>query len=252
MQTSTASCIGLQWQGPAAVQQSFWQSGLVLCTMQLWQLWAGSSRVCWGRFLLCRAPCPAAVSLPLMVVLALAFIFLEAPRLSACRIFLEATAGLLLALSATSFVRAGLMDPGFLPRSHQLTAMALSSETRGEVSLQLYATSQGKGDERAAAAPNDDFRQRLLTVPCLEADENATSPDAEQAEAFWLSIYKDRRSLKVCETCNIRRPRICSHCKECDCCVQDFDHHCHWLGTCIGLRNHKTFLVFVVSPPWLL
>ena len=93
-----------------------------------------------------------------MVVLALAFIFLEAPRLSACRIFLEATAGLLLALSATSFVRAGLMDPGFLPRSHQLTAMALSSETRSEVSqlLQLYATSQGKGDERAAAAPNDD------------------------------------------------------------------------------------------------
>ena len=149
----------------------------MLSNMQLWQLWAGSNRVCLGRFLLCGAPCPAAVSLPLMVVLALAFIFLEAPRLSACRIFLEATAGLLLALSATSFVRAGLMDRGFLPRSHQLTAMALSwsSETRGEVSqlLQLYATSQGKGDERAAAALNDNFRQRLLTVPCLEADENA-------------------------------------------------------------------------------
>ena len=51
--------------------------------------------------------------------------------------------------------------------------------------------------------------------------------------------------IKFCNTCHIfRSPRII-HCNFCDCCIRGFDHHCIWLGTCIGDRNYGAFLTYV-------
>lgn len=52
---------------------------------------------------------------------------------------------------------------------------------------------------------------------------------------------------KYCVTCQLIRPPRASHCAICSNCVSVLDHHCPFLNTCVGMRNYRFFIWFLVS-----
>lgn len=48
---------------------------------------------------------------------------------------------------------------------------------------------------------------------------------------------------------SLYQPPGAVHCPECNVCIEGYDHHCPWVGTCIGKKNFLFFIVFNLT--WL-
>jgi len=71
-----------------------------------------------------------------------------------------------------------------------------------------------------------------------------------QSNCFFENNIKNDASItdlseKYCINCFIDIPIRGKHCKICKSCIATFDHHCIWVGNCIGEYNRKFFLVFL-------
>ena len=51
--------------------------------------------------------------------------------------------------------------------------------------------------------------------------------------------------MSFCSTCRILRPPRSFHCNHCGTCIELHDHHCPWVGTCVGKRNIRYFVSFL-------
>jgi len=51
---------------------------------------------------------------------------------------------------------------------------------------------------------------------------------------------------KFCRECRLWRPHRCGHCRYCRRCVLRLDHHCVFVGTCVGERNMRFFAAFLL------
>ena len=77
-------------------------------------------------------------------------------------------------------------------------------------------------------------------------DGYSTLPTHSTHAAPTSFTAKSNGEIRFCKKCQARKPDRAHHCSSCRRCVLKMDHHCPWLATCIGLRNHKAFILFLI------
>lgn len=85
------------------------------------------------------------------------------------------------------------------------------------------------------------------------SDIHSTEPGMYALHIIILTIIMTTSCLKACEVdwtictrCETYRPPRAHHCRICKRCIRRMDHHCPWINNCVGERNQKYFLQFLI------
>mmetsp|Transcript_9134 Transcript_9134/g.18561 ORF Transcript_9134/g.18561 Transcript_9134/m.18561 type:complete len:303 (-) Transcript_9134:199-1107(-) len=76
-------------------------------------------------------------------------------------------------------------------------------------------------------------------------------PGGDQPASYALSHGSKHTALlsgdhPLCTHCFAQQPPRAKHCFDCGRCVRRLDHHCWWLGNCVGQDNHRSFVVYLL------
>ncbi|CAI4228196.1 unnamed protein product [Auanema sp. JU1783] len=184
-----------------------------------WRLHAGNNRFfCDGRVMISRSISVLPVTLFLIsATMALFFVF-ECPFLfDSVSPVLPFIGAALFMIVLINLLKTSFSDPGILPRASHTEALRIGQYARDE----------------ALTDPN--FNQETSVAP-------RTLHSSKQVTVNGQSVR-----LKYCHTCQFFRPPRSTHCSICDNCVLNFDHHCPWVGNCVGARNYRYFYFFTTS-----
>lgn len=91
-------------------------------------------------------------------------------------------------------------------------------------------------------------------VVCVRQSPGACARPASEAQrrsdVLQLAERGQLHGLFFCVPCLARKPLRAKHCYICKMCVARHDHHCPWIDNCVGIRNHRSFLVMLLASQW--
>ncbi|XP_052326226.1 palmitoyltransferase ZDHHC18-B-like isoform X1 [Oncorhynchus keta] len=178
-----------------------------------WEVFPGKNRFyCDGRIIVAQQSGVLPLTLGLILVTTVLFFVFDCPfLLKHLTVFIPAIGGVLFVFVVISLLQTSFTDPGILPRA--------------------------TADEAA------DIEKQI--------DNSGSSTYRPPPRTKEVMINQQVVKLKYCFTCKMFRPPRTSHCSLCDNCVERFDHHCPWVGNCVGKRNYRFFYTFIVSLSFL-
>lgn len=91
--------------------------------------------------------------------------------------------------------------------------------------------------KRADSDATDDEHQDDIRAP-----QNSVIFIPENLKSDDIIVVEQRK----CTVCQLDQPLRTKHCKDCNKCVALHDHHCPWLGNCVGERNRFWFYWYLV------
>eukprot|EP00475_Leptophrys_vorax_P027290 TRINITY_DN3889_c0_g1_i1.p1 TRINITY_DN3889_c0_g1~~TRINITY_DN3889_c0_g1_i1.p1 ORF type:complete len:253 (+),score=36.72 TRINITY_DN3889_c0_g1_i1:48-806(+) len=85
-------------------------------------------------------------------------------------------------------------------------------------------------------------------VPTLKPASSSLITDSDDLNTEDGDSTEAQEQPQVCAKCDALRVVGTHHCSTCKRCVLQQDHHCPWVDTCVGEKNRKYFINFIL---WL-